>query len=67
MKYCFLSHINIVTFVQDKRLVNNINVNEITDRSRKTQVVTQLGETGYFPIEVGLHQGSAPGPLSCSL
>ena len=28
-------------------------------RSSKTQVVTQKGETGYFPIEVGLHQGSA--------
>ena len=32
-------------------------------RSRKTQVVTQKGETGYFPIEVGLHQGSALSPL----
>ena len=28
-------------------------------RSSKTQVVTQKGETEYFPIEVGLHQGSA--------
>ena len=27
-------------------------------RSCKTQVVTQKGETEYFPIEVGLHQGS---------
>ena len=25
-----------------------------------TQVVTQKGETEYFAIEVGLHQGSAP-------
>ena len=31
--------------------------------SSKTQVVTQKGETEYFPIEVGLHQGSAPSPL----
>ena len=29
-------------------------------RSSKTQVVTQKGETEYFPIEVGLHQGSVP-------
>ena len=28
-------------------------------RSSKTQVDTQQGETEYFPIEVGLHQGSA--------
>ena len=28
-------------------------------RSRKTQVVTQKSEIEYFPIEVGLHQGSA--------
>ena len=27
-------------------------------RSSKTQVVTQKGETEYFTIEVGLHQGS---------
>ena len=33
------------------------------NRSSKTQVVTQKGETEYFPIEVGLHQGSAPSPL----
>ena len=32
-------------------------------RSSKTQVVTQKGETEYFPIEVGLHQGSALSPL----
>ena len=32
-------------------------------RSSKTQVVTQKGETEYFPMEVGLHQGSAPSPL----
>ena len=32
-------------------------------RSGKTQVVTQKGETEYFPIEVGLHQGSALSPL----
>ena len=32
-------------------------------RSRKTQVVTQKGETGYVPIEVGSHQGSALSPL----
>ena len=32
-------------------------------RSCKTQVVTQKGETEYFPIEVGLHQGSALSPL----
>ena len=28
-------------------------------RLSKRQVVTQKGETEYFPIEVGLHQGSA--------
>ena len=27
-------------------------------RSCKTQVITQKGKTEYFPIEVGLHQGS---------
>ena len=32
-------------------------------RSSKTQVVTQKVETEYFPIEVGLHQGSALSPL----
>ena len=32
-------------------------------RSSKMQVVTQKGETEYFPIEVGLHQGSALSPL----
>ena len=32
-------------------------------RSCKTKVVTQKGETGYFAIEVGLHQGSALRPL----
>ena len=32
-------------------------------RSCKTQVVTQKGETEYFQIEVGLHQGSALSPL----
>ena len=32
-------------------------------RSSKTQVVTQKGEIEYFPIEVGLHQGSALSPL----
>ena len=32
-------------------------------RSSKTQVVTQKGENEYFPIEVGLHQGSALSPL----
>ena len=32
-------------------------------RSSKTQVVTQKGETEYFPIEVGLHQGSALSPF----
>ena len=32
-------------------------------RSSKTQVVTQKGETEYFQIEVGLHQGSALSPL----
>ena len=32
-------------------------------RSSKTQVVTQKGETEYFPIEVELHQGSALSPL----
>ena len=31
--------------------------------SSKTQVVTQKGETEYFPIEVGLQQGSALSPL----
>ena len=28
-------------------------------RSSKTQVVTQKGDTEYFPIEVGIHQKSA--------
>ena len=32
-------------------------------RSSKTQVVTQKGETEYFLLEVGLHQGSALSPL----
>ena len=32
-------------------------------RSSRTEVVTQKGETEYFPIEVGLHQGSALSPL----
>ena len=32
-------------------------------RSSKTQVVTQKGETEYFPKEVGIHQGSALSPL----
>ena len=32
-------------------------------RSSKAQVVTQKGETVYFPIEVGLYQGSALSPL----
>ena len=32
-------------------------------RSSKTNVVTQKRETEYFPIEVGLHQGSALSPL----
>ena len=32
-------------------------------RSCKTNVVTQKGETEYFAIEVGLHQGSALSPL----
>ena len=32
-------------------------------RSSMTQVVTQKDETEYFPIEVGLHQGSALSPL----
>ena len=32
-------------------------------RSCKTKVVTQKGETEYFAIEVGLHQGSALSPL----
>ena len=32
-------------------------------RSCKTEVVTQKGETEYFAIEVGLHQGSALSPL----
>ena len=32
-------------------------------RSSKTQVVTKKGETEYFPVEVGLHQGSAMSPL----
>ena len=32
-------------------------------RSCKTKVITQKGETGYFAIEVGLHQGSALSPL----
>ena len=31
--------------------------------SYKTKVVTQKGETEYFEIEVGLHQGSALSPL----
>ena len=28
-------------------------------KSSKTQIVEQKGETEYFPIEVGLHQGSS--------
>ena len=32
-------------------------------RSSKTQVVTQNGESEYFPIDVGLHQGSALSPI----
>ena len=32
-------------------------------RSCKTKGVTQKGETEYFAIEVGLHQGSALSPL----
>ena len=32
-------------------------------RSYKTKVVSQKGETEYFAIEVGLHQGSALSPL----
>ena len=32
-------------------------------RLSKTQVVTQKGETEYFPLEAGLHQGSALSPL----
>ena len=32
-------------------------------RLSKTQVVTQEGENEYFPIDVGLHQGSALSPL----
>ena len=32
-------------------------------RSCKTKVVTQKGETEYFAIEVGLHQGSSLSPL----
>ena len=32
-------------------------------RSCKTKVVTQKGETEYFAIEVGLHQGAALSPL----
>ena len=34
-------------------------------RSSTTQVVTEKGETGYVPIEVGLHQGSALIPFLC--
>ena len=33
------------------------------NRSCKTKVVTQKGETEYFAIEVGLHQGSSLTPL----
>ena len=36
-----------------------VNIVQHTYRSSKTQVVTQKGETEYFPIEVGLHQGSS--------
>ena len=32
-------------------------------RSSKMQVVTQKGESEYFPIKVGLHQRSALSPL----
>ena len=32
-------------------------------RPSKTQVVTHKGETEYFPMEVGLHQGPAMSPL----
>ena len=40
-----------------------VNIVQDMYRSGKTQVVTQNGETEYFPIEVGLHQGSALSPL----
>ncbi len=36
-----------------------VNIVQDMYRSSKTQVVTQKGETEYFPIEVGLHQGSS--------
>ena len=41
-----------------------VNIVQDMYRSSKTQVVTQKGKTEYFPIEVGLHQGSALSPLS---
>ena len=48
-----------------KKGVPDENVQIVQDmyKSCKTQVVTQKGETEYFAIEVGLHQGSALSPL----
>ena len=58
----------LVTSIQDltrKKGVPEEYVKIVHDkyRSSNTQVVTQKGETGYFPIDVGLHQGSALGSL----
>ncbi len=51
--------------LEKERSARRIYVNIVQDmyRSSKTQVVTQKGEIEYFPIEVGLHQGSALSPL----
>ena len=40
-----------------------VKIIQCMNMSCKTKVVTQKGETEYFAIEVGLHQGSSLSPL----